>query len=72
MTHDKLHQIECPACRVVLPMPTSVAPTGSNLSTTFDESFIDEHMQMHANCRCVWMDGQRQHNPACPVHGSLR
>lgn len=65
---DKVHQIECPACEVVLPLPTTLAATDSNLSTTFDESYIDEHMAMHARCTCMWEKGQRFHDTDCPVH----
>jgi hypothetical protein len=68
MMTDRVRQIECPGCGVAIPMRASTRPDGKGMSTTFDESFLDEHMEMHANCDCVWMDGQRHHSPACKVH----
>jgi hypothetical protein len=67
---DRVHEIVCPGCGVALPMTATDVPTEGGLSTSFDESYIDEHMVMHAKCDCVWMDQQRHHSPSCPVHGT--
>ena len=68
MVADRVHEIECPGCGVVLPLGSSRVPGPSGVSTTFDESYVDEHMKMHAECDCLWVDKVRQHVPDCKVH----
>jgi hypothetical protein len=63
-----VHEITCPACHVVLPLKATTTSDSSGRSTTFDESFVDEHMAMHAACTCLWVEQQRHHDNDCTVH----
>lgn len=70
MVTDKVHEIECPACGVKLPLAVKMTVDENGRSRSFDESFIDEHMAMHAECSCMWMDSKRHHDDDCTVHGN--
>lgn len=66
--------IPCTICGAALPAPLLDQPDSRRLSVTFDETFIDEHIQMHTDCTCGWSveTGDRMHDFFCKVHGVVR
>lgn len=71
--------IQCPICKVDLPVPHTDQPTEEGLSVTLDRAIADEHVDMHTRCRCRWETRgfnaatnapviRRITNLECPVH----
>lgn len=62
--------ITCTICGALIPLTLTTAPTLGGLSATFDQTLVDEHIEMHNHCGCGWSDtGARLHFEGCPVHG---
>lgn len=71
--------IECPICKVDIPMPHTDQPDENGLTVTFDRAIADEHITMHQQCTCRWQTSyggnantpsiHRISNLGCLVHG---
>jgi hypothetical protein len=64
--------IVCPVCTAKLPVyEKHTADVTTGLTTTLDDSYVNEHLAMHEACTCSWPDGAHQRDPLCTVHGVL-
>ena len=66
-----MRSLECTLCSAELPVPEVVVPGGI---VTLDETFVNEHIEMHTTCLCEWT-GDTGHmvlgetDVNCPHHG---
>jgi hypothetical protein len=68
-----MNSLKCPVCPAEVPVP-EVSSAGG---VTLDDSYVNEHVEMHTTCTCLWNGevGQRTitaTDETCPNHGSVR
>jgi len=61
--------VRCPRCGTDIPCPTATTPTDQGLSVALDTTLVQEHVDMHARCTCVWDVAIETIDPRCEVHG---
>lgn len=61
--------VTCPICHAVIPVVESDRPNSEGLSTGMDDRLVQEHIEMHRECTCLWNTGHLiKIDPVCTVH----
>lgn len=70
---SEAREVTCTLCGIVLPVPV-VSLMGVPGGVTLDDTFVNEHVEMHTSCSCEWT-GDTGHmvlgdlSPTCAHHG---
>jgi hypothetical protein len=61
--------IPCRVCGTMVPVTDADVADASGLSPGLDSALMEEHMDMHRRCTCVWVNGSITIiEPGCSIH----